>query len=629
VSQFSDSHASSGAQGIPEDHESKRQKKFGGNMELFSQRPSAGTGGAVVASTENVAQIAQLAALERFRNHQVKLPWEKGPLAPIFGGPLPNAARLSEMSMPNLGLLETLAPPARASNSKVEQTATVSNFVVKRIARSKVVIAEDELLAKSLNQIKTLLLLDLTGSEVGMTMTNLAGGLDESVNILQVLKDCFARKSTATVLKRTSAVWMLTEWLIKSRQVNIWNMSEQNMYDYMCYLRESAAAPTRASHVIEALNFFESTLHFKHINVKSILSSRVQGASHAMYVTKRKLKQAPQLSVSAVQALETICVSEVNLLYTLVSGALLFCVFACARWSDCMRLENVWVDRFEDLVIVEGETSKHKTSKSKESQSRLLPFTALGRFKQDKAWGESFVAAWKSIQLDGANGFVPSCNDRSGTWATSPMTTSEASYFMHELLEDHIGPSDAAKYSTHSCKPTLLTWCAMTDLFTREERTMLGHHIEPTTKAATTYNRDSQLMLQSKISKVLDLIVQGTLVPDASRAERLFHILGRGHQSVEEVSSESDCEDVDLPSIHSKVHHSERQPVPLGEPDEYSFVSHKLTGTVHVLRDHEENKLACGRKRTINLVDVAPTEIDAATAPFCIQCSAVIKSLND
>jgi len=42
---------------------------------------------------------------------------------------------------------------------------------------------------------------------------------------------------------------------------------------------------------------------------------------------------------------------------------------------------------------MEAGSSKHKTSKSKEDKTRLLPFTALGRFDSDDAWGESFVNA--------------------------------------------------------------------------------------------------------------------------------------------------------------------------------------------------------------------------------------------
>ena len=34
-------------------------------------------------------------------------------------------------------------------------------------------------------------------------------------------------------------------------------------------------------------------------------------------------------------------------------------------------MENIWTDRCGDLVLVEAETSKHKTSKSKQAKTSL------------------------------------------------------------------------------------------------------------------------------------------------------------------------------------------------------------------------------------------------------------------
>ena len=58
--------------------------------------------------------------------------------------------------------------------------------------------------------------------------------------------------------------------------------------------------------------------------------------------------------------------------------------------------------------------------------------------------------------------------------------------------------------------------------------------------------------------------------------------------------------------------------------DEFSFVAHKLTGAIHVVRDVEAGTLACGRKLTINLTAVDPVDFDAATVCFCFQCNSVI-----
>ena len=155
---------------------------------------------------------------------------------------------------------------------------------------------------------------------------------------------------------------------------------------------------------------------------------------------------------------------------------------------------------------------------------------------------------------------------------------------------------------------------------------MLGHHIEASTKSATTYNRDAQLLLQVKVAKVLQMIVDGELDPDASRAARLSRMLRLDLQeNADEGSLESDFEDTEVASIHSKVHLADRPGMPIGEPDEFTFVAHKMTGTIHVLQDEETDRLAGGSVKTVNMKGVEPNAIDAATARFCIQCNAVIK----
>jgi len=167
---------------------------------------------------QNVARLASLEAMHRFRTHDIKMPWEQGPLAPVFGGPMPAMPPVKSLVPPEVGLIDTLAPAA-----------------------SKCVVPEDEMLARCLNQIKSLLLLDLQGTEVGVTLCNLAGGLDDSIDVLQILKDCFAKKATATILKRTSSLWSLAGWMLENEQTQVWSITEQQLYSYMCTLRDQHA----------------------------------------------------------------------------------------------------------------------------------------------------------------------------------------------------------------------------------------------------------------------------------------------------------------------------------------------------------------------------------------------------
>ena len=230
-------------------------------------------------------------------------------------------------------------------------------------------------------------------------------------------------------------MWSLTEWVTQEGGESVWALTEHQVYSFMCHLRASEAAPSRASHVLEALNFFSGTLRFKKMDIKQIMSSRVSGAAHGMYMNKRKLVQAPQLTVEAVKALEVACLARVSLLQTVVTGAFLFCVFASARWSDFARIEALAMEEFQDIFLLEGMTSKHKTARSKEAKTRLLPFIALGKFSQQRLWGLSFLDAFNKIKDETGFKYLPSWNDRSCSWAATPMSTGQATLFLQEYLE--------------------------------------------------------------------------------------------------------------------------------------------------------------------------------------------------
>jgi hypothetical protein len=138
----------------------------------------------------------------------------------------------------------------------------------------------------------------------------------------------------------------------------------------------------------------------------------------------------------------------------------------------------------------------------------LLTFTSLGRFIGSADWARSFMLARSNTGLDEGKIFLPSWNEVAQTWSSCPMSSGEATCWIRELLAAN-QVQQAWKFSSHSCKCTLLTWAGMCTLFTREERTLLGHHVEPQTRSSTIYNRDSQILLQYKVLKLINLIRTG------------------------------------------------------------------------------------------------------------------------
>ena len=118
-------------------------------------------------SPDAVAAVARLTAMQQLRKSDLKMPWEKGPLASIFAPEAAATMLESSTAMPRVGLADTLAPLVSTKKEEPVISTTASTFARKRIAASKFVIKEDELLARCFNQIKTLILTDLAATEVG------------------------------------------------------------------------------------------------------------------------------------------------------------------------------------------------------------------------------------------------------------------------------------------------------------------------------------------------------------------------------------------------------------------------------------------------------------------------------
>ena len=590
-------------------------------------------------STQQTGIVTALSVLRSAK--RVKLPWETGPLAPVFKRD--SFTSRFEIKPQMIGLSDVLNPQPKVRAAVPAQVPSLSSHaaVRRRIVCTSYNVQDDELRSRALNRFKILVCMDLTATGIGKSMLNCVGNLDCHTDVLQVLEDSLASKATGTLLKRASSLWRWASWLVSPNKGICFDQTEATVYEYMNHLRDNRSAPTSASHFVEAVRFAEQVFKLLKVNVQTVLTSRVTGAAHNMFLQKRKLKQAPAFSVGAVSAFEDLCNHDERPHVRAICGSILFCIFACVRWFDAMRIESISLDKCITMALLEAATSKHKTSMTKETKTMLLPFTSLGRFLGSANWAESFMDARSQSGLHGQNLFLPSWNEVGQSWSAHPMSSGEATCWIRELLSS-AGVEDYERFSSHSAKCTLLTWAGMTTLFTREERTLLGHHVEPQTKSATIYNRDSQIMLQYKVLKLINLIRPKKLKPDASRAERLAMMVENGStgdpselsevvQEPEIEASDEDSQDVDLdeeddPTTDLDGHlDAEREQVP-EQGDEFLWYIHCFTGVVHAAQIVSlEDRLLCGRPITVNLVSIEVGGAEARTGLMCMQCNSVMK----
>ena len=87
----------------------------------------------------------------------------------------------------------------------------------------------------------------------------------------------------------------------------------------------------------------------------------------------------------------------------------------------------------------------------------------------------------------------------------------------------HIGytPGDAQRFSSHSCRATLLSWAAKAGL-PMEVRRLLAGHAKSDERSPLAYSRDALAGPLAALEKVLHAVRQGTFEPDCTRSGRWY-----------------------------------------------------------------------------------------------------------
>ena len=407
---------------------------------------------------------------------EVKQPWQMGPLASLFSKPKPFWERMQRQNKMSLvGISDHIT--ASSSSSSIPKPIQQTELTVQRIRASRLVTSHDDYRHLALSRFKTMVLLDLDATRLGQSLRSFAGTLCPDDELAQIFKDVFAPKATGTVLKRCNSLWRFSCWLQSQSAGSPFGQGEMMLYKYICHLRDSGAGSTTPSQLVEAMRFADNLMGFTQVRLQDMLSARVTGAAHSFFMTKRIRKPAEVLTVTGISELEHICLNDDALHRRVIAGHLLFSFAAAARWHDSMYVVALESSSAGDIFLLEALTSKHKSSRGKEQQMELLPFTALGKITVDECWGQGWMDARQESHANTWNEFLCSWSESAHLWVESRMSTAEATGWLRELLEPLAGPERARKLTVHGLKATLLSWAAKSTLFSADEQLALGHHV--------------------------------------------------------------------------------------------------------------------------------------------------------
>ena len=184
------------------------------------------------------------ALFEERRKPIRKQPWETGFGKAVLGRSGGHDF-VFPFQLPLLGRADMFAEIAPASSSTGLPTWHLDNpFRAKRLFATRMARSEDQLRAAALSRIKEIILFDPSDSRLGRSLLESSGLLLPEHQLATVLSDTFARKATSTLAKRSCDFLRFSRWQVQVNSAKPLRASEQDLYKYVCHLRDSGAAPT-------------------------------------------------------------------------------------------------------------------------------------------------------------------------------------------------------------------------------------------------------------------------------------------------------------------------------------------------------------------------------------------------
>ena len=556
------------------------------------------------------------------RMSKMKQPWQQGPLSSLFSQPKNIWQR--DTTVHCIGMYDHLSID---DGTSVKPKAASSSVLGKqRIRTARMINDEDDFRRVALGRFKTMILVDLNSTRLGKSLQTFAGTLCANDELSQIFSDVFSPKATGTIIKRCNAMWRFYHWLQCRGGGSPFCQTENTLYEYISQLRVHAG-PTAPSQFVESFRFCDGLFGLDKVPVDLALSSRVVGAAHSSFMTKRIRRPAELLTVSEITELERLCFDGEPNHIRVISGHLFFSFMAGARWHDTMYIVSTEVSENRGMFLMEASTERHKSSRGKEQQMELLPFTALGQAMHEEPWVKPWNEARHLEGCVGWNHFLRSWSESRSVWSLGKMSTAEATCWLRELLEPVSGKQRADKLTVHGLKATLCSWAAKSLMFSPDEQLALGHHVHPQYKSAMIYSRDNQIRLCTKLYFMFRKLREGGFHPDRPRVERLFELTQNVamEQEADEASSQSGTSsDSDVASSHAEsVDQDSLRVLPRLQSEDvesHHCRIHRKSRVIHLLSADME-RFQCGRRVSSNHKELAVADINSAEAVVCADCS--------
>ena len=441
------------------------------------------------------AAIGEAAMISGEHGSGLKLPWESGGFALIFGAQKTVDFEVPEVPFPVVApgasqdTAEKLTHPAK--RQKLEPCGA-ENF--RRVINFKQAF-DDETLdqnkwARALEKWYTILGENWASSLIGFKISKLPA--EEGV---KRIRELFGKKSVATVDRRANSLLGYISWGHKAHPgVDIFPLCTWMLDEHLEWLQHNKTK-------ISAMHSFRESINFCHFVVgvevsatcKSLWSPWAKGLLGMRDLERSERKQSAVLTVGQVAFLELLLDDDsVELMDRYAAGVMLFAVYSRSRCSDLKVVEGFILDTANvggnQIGFIECKTRSHKSSRQVAQQGLAMPLIAPIMGVRNVSWGLKFIEVAKAVGLglEGrAKGPLLPAPTEAGEWSKRAVTSGEMSRWLQVLLKDE---GNSAEVSSHSLKSTSLSWCSKFGM-SRHPRLQLGHH-STGDGTLNTYGRD-------------------------------------------------------------------------------------------------------------------------------------------
>ena len=473
---------------------------------------------------------------------------------------------------------------------------------------------------------------------------------------LSLLRDYMGTKAPATLYKRVNSLGILFQHI----KLHEFPCSELQLYQALCDLRRSGCKPSRIKGIVEAVTFCRFVFDISKLQ-ECVSTRRCLGVTRGL--PSDSPCQAAPLTVVQLTELHRLVRESADVWDRVFAGAVLFCVYSRSRWMDFQHGSELKLELVvDDIRYISCKVSTHKTMHASAFRFRVLELCAPAHGVVDSDWIGCWMDARASVGIQEVHPPMPAPSVE-GKPTVRPLGTDECGSWLRLLLQlNPVASQNEVRITSHSCKCTILSYAAKRGL-PHEERLVLGHHAHQG-RMADVYARDAEARPMRMMEELLDEIRNKRFFPDESRAGRLvkdsslvaavnlspcaqpanlsgeleqvkqqsdeagWECISVASSASERQTSDAQSEHVTTDSSSDESEQSSEPPapprlfMPPTPPEGCHFLQHSKSKTLHIIQDHRERILECGRKVTDAYTRDLQTRWDSSVCSNCLKQTA-------